>query len=103
MKIRVRATEGVYQLCMSFIDAKPDIHNSIIDFPKRKEHLFKFYKPKHYNPTYAFISVSSKGMAKIEMKGWFTEPEIEKWRFVTKYMNNNNKISDLKRVMYKKP
>lgn len=52
-----------------------------MDFPQRKDHLYKFGKPKHYTPKHAYFSFTSKNMVKLEIKVWFTSIFIINYLF----------------------
>lgn len=49
IKVKVTATEGTYDFYFSFFDPFPNKEKSIEEFPQRKEHLYKFFKPKTFS------------------------------------------------------
>lgn len=48
MKVKISGNEGcgAYDFYFSFFHAYPDKDKSIEEFPRRKDHLYKFNKPK---------------------------------------------------------
>lgn len=46
MKVKISGQEGEYDFFFSFFDAYPDKDKSTEEFPRRKDHLYKFTKPK---------------------------------------------------------
>jgi hypothetical protein len=83
LKIKCITHDGETNLFISFDYYKPGKENNILAVTNKKEHLYKFEKPKNKNILNCFICVqkiSDTASAKFEIKHWFTDPEIEKWR-----------------------
>jgi hypothetical protein len=43
----------------------------MIEFPQRKEHLYKIHKPRMFNKNECFLGIIAKKYAKILIKYWF--------------------------------
>ncbi|EAS06224.2 hypothetical protein TTHERM_00327060 (macronuclear) [Tetrahymena thermophila SB210] len=91
LKVKVTATEGTYDFHFSFFEPFPDKEKQSEEFPQRKEHLYKFLKPKQFSQ-WAYFCLTSKDSAKIELKVWFTNQKLEKFR--SQFKSTSNKIAN---------
>ncbi len=82
MKFKCAALDGVFELYVSFEHILPNAESSIMSTSIKAEYLYKFKKPKNYDPNWCFIALHSRHGAKVEIKVWFTEPSLERWRAV---------------------
>lgn len=49
MKLKISGEEGIYDFFFSFFDPFPKRDKFGDEFPQRKEHLYKFNKPKGFS------------------------------------------------------
>ena len=82
LKLKCVSVEGEYSLYISFEYIIPDHETNILQQSNKKEHLYKFKKPKLSSPEWCYICIRGQEdkIAKLEIKYWFTDPQIEKWR-----------------------
>lgn len=81
LKMKVHTYEGTSQLFVSFLDKFPDADNTIKIFEEKREILCQFNRPTKFKTEWFYIKIQSKDLAKIQLKCWFTDANLEKWRY----------------------